>query len=188
MDGSFGKKIKDLILGSRGDSPISFKKNEIDFTDHLNALINSAQSEIVRKAWLVRHSKISSEAEFSECVTAKINTEAELNNSDFTKKIAEISGRLVKITDAYDKINDEIAQELKHDWASKIRFLLFRVLTTFGIAGAALAMAILANSLGYETAILKKKTDTPKIEEIIKQTKPSDTVKKVLNKKVKATQ
>ncbi|WP_105258529.1 hypothetical protein [Pseudoalteromonas sp. T1lg88] len=53
-------------------------------------------------------------------------------------------------------ITDTTKQINKQDWKEKGRFLLFRILTTIGVAGAAIGMAMLANSLGYETALIKK--------------------------------
>ncbi|WP_105213678.1 hypothetical protein [Pseudoalteromonas sp. T1lg22] len=53
-------------------------------------------------------------------------------------------------------ITNEIKQMVKHDWYDKVRFLFFRILTTAGVAGTAIGVAIFAHSLGYETALIKK--------------------------------
>jgi len=170
MDNSFKDKIKGLVKAS--NELHKNKTSNLNEYKNLNATIdtelNNAVTDALKEAFnLSKNREFRNQQEFLDTVLEKSLVKATSvghNNNRFQR----IKANHQRMTNQYEKITNEIKQAVKHDWYDKLRFLLFRILTTAGIAGAAVAMAIFAHSLGYETALIKKKSPEQKVAEVIK--------------------
>lgn len=166
MNGDFGVKIKEII--KRFNVSLDRTKNNryhdhtqfnSQFDQEVSSLIEQIKADVMLCA---NSSRIPDPVAFEQLLESKLNKALLINGN--TRRFQKVKSSVHTYIKSFDDITNEIKQEIKHDYASKRRFLLFRVLTTLGIAGAALSMAMFANFLGYETAILKKIDEKPKTE------------------------
>lgn len=166
MNGDFGKRIKEIIIKFNEKLKLNehnrYKENSefnAEFDAQLGTMISQIKSDVIQCAKTAKGIDIE---EFERLLEVKLKKVLLINgNTDRFQKVRSSVNMYIR---NFNLITNEIKQVVKHDYASKRRFLLFRVLTTLGIAGAALSMAMFAHWLGYETAILKKIDEKPKTE------------------------
>jgi len=166
MNGDFAKKIRNIVTlnnSELGRTVSNRYKGSADFNrgfdNDLDTLVKQIKSDAIVCARGVGVTDIEKFEALLDAKTSKV-----LLTQGNSHRFQKVKSSVTTYISVFNSLTDEIEQETKHDYASKRRFLLFRVLTTLGIAGAALGMAMFANVLGYETAILKKIDNKPKTE------------------------
>ena len=167
MKGDFGAKIRNITKTWKGRHNLPSSQHPKDYEEFdqaLDEVVNSIIEEIKQHAWVTAERGLQTQEEFVAELNQRTNRVLMNNN---THKLHYIKSSFHWFCTNYKDLSDEITQEVKHDYGSKRRFLLFRIFTTLGIAGAALGMAMFANFIGYETAILKKIDEKPKTELVI---------------------
>jgi len=167
MNGDFGSRIKNLVKKWNGEhitKPQVIHREPEAFNHDLDTKLDQIIDEMKKQAWLATTGKFETEDEFLTILNNRTKNVLMAGN---TPKFHQVKSSFERHCTWYKELTDITAQEVSHDYGSKRRFLLFRILTTMGIAAAALLMAIAANLIGYETAILKKIDEKPKTEQVI---------------------
>lgn len=170
MDNSFKGIIKAIVKASNEfyKNKTSNKSEFQNMSSTLDSELKNAVIDALTESYrLSRNQNYNTNQEFLDAVLEPSLNKA-IKPQHSQRRFDKIRANHQRMTSQYEKITDEIKQAVKHDWYDKLRFLLFRILTTAGIAGTAVGMAMLAHSLGYETALIKKKSPEQKVAEVIK--------------------
>ena len=98
-----------------------------------------------------------SKEEFKDFVWPTVSKRLKKDNYNNASVFDDYSQLFQKAITENNDFRNVIKQEVRHDWYSKLRFLLFRTLTTIFIAGAAIGAAMFASHLGYDMVLIKEK-------------------------------
>jgi len=157
MNGSFALKIRSKLEGL-----VSRITGTILSHEEFRKRVNNRAEHILEKSVqdiynMTNGQNFTSQEDFKELVWPTVSKNLNAINSPTGKAFDDFSRSYQVVLSQNISLKDVIKQEVKHDWYSKLRFLLFRTLTTIFIAGAAIGAAIFANYLGYDMVLIKEK-------------------------------
>ncbi|MDX2368497.1 MAG: hypothetical protein QNK36_08870 [Colwellia sp.] len=170
MDSLFKDKVRKIVEDNveKFKSKTSNTNNYKDFSNSLDQEVNSVLTDVLQEVHQrYKPENYKTKELFVEDVLEKCSiliTQRSHRVRRFDRLLNSYQVKHVQ----HEALTDEIKQAIKHDWYDKLRFLLFRILTTIGIAGAAIGMAMFAQTQGYETVLIKKKSPVQKAAEVIK--------------------
>ena len=178
MDSLFKDKIGKIVMDNveRFKSKTTNKNHYQDFSNRLDQDVKGVLTDVLREVHQrYQPDKYQTRELFVEDVLEKCSILITQRSHNTRRFDGLLNSYQVKHKQ-HEALTDEIKQAVKHDWYDILRFLLFRILTTAGIAGAAVGMAMFAHSLGYETALIKKKSPEQNVAEVIKTKEITQTV------------
>ncbi|NQZ89148.1 MAG: hypothetical protein HRT54_16350 [Colwellia sp.] len=160
MNGDFSTKIKTKI--ENVIKKYSGSNNKIENYEDFKKQIDNKGKDILENTvsdiyQMTKGKQFNNEEEFKAWVWPSVSKHLETDNHQNISVFEEYSQLFRNAINENNDFRDVIKQEVRHDWYSKLRFLLFRTLTTIFIAGAAIGAAMFASHLGYDMVLIKEK-------------------------------